>query len=425
MIGSQMRKLMPLCILVFAASGLAGPTSRSELAKPDGDKLIVHEWGTYLSVQGSDGVTLGGMIDSEEKLPLFVHEEALAGRNRACLFCKVETPVTYFYVDRPRTVEVRAAMPEGKLTHWYPAVRDFGPLTPTCKAPARDSYINWGKVELFPDVRDKAAGFSLLIPGFRPVARDDTWRFVRDTDSAFVKMDRTNPKLKSRPQGQVEKFLFYRGLGTFELPLKVEYREDSVHQLQLTNRGPDTLQGIFAVEVKGNSIGFKKINDLGAELSSTEYFRTSLVNSQPLQEGVPVVKQEVAAALVQAGLYPKEARAMVNNWEHSYFRTEGFRILYILPRSFADRTLPIEIKPAPQELVRVMVGRVEVLTPGTEQRIEKAVADLNSPDPAVQKSAATELARLGRLQEPALRRVVAMTSDDAVRAGAEALLSKK
>ena len=60
MIGSQMRKLMPLCILVFAASGLAGPTSRSELAKPDGDKLIVHEWGTYLSVQGSDGVTLGG-----------------------------------------------------------------------------------------------------------------------------------------------------------------------------------------------------------------------------------------------------------------------------------------------------------------------------------------------------------------------------
>src|SRR5262249_57791156 len=100
----------------------------------------------------------------------------------------------------------------------------------------------------------------------------------------------------------------------------------------------------------------------------------------PLEDGVPQVKQAVAAALVKAGLYPKEARAMVNTWEKSYFRTEGLRLLYVLPPATVDEVIPIQIKPAPEQLVRVMVGRVEVLTPGAERRIEKAVADLGAPD---------------------------------------------
>src|SRR4051812_886076 len=88
-----------LSLAVVAAGqspGPAGPASDGQ------DKLIVHEWGTFLSVQGSDGVTLGGMIDSEEALPSIVQERALNGKNRARLNSKMETPVTYFYVDKPR-----------------------------------------------------------------------------------------------------------------------------------------------------------------------------------------------------------------------------------------------------------------------------------------------------------------------------------
>src|SRR5687768_6711735 len=60
-----------------------------------GSGLVVHEWGTFLSVQGSDGSTMGGMVDSEEQLPPFVRERGLSGRNRVGLTQKMETPVTY------------------------------------------------------------------------------------------------------------------------------------------------------------------------------------------------------------------------------------------------------------------------------------------------------------------------------------------
>src|SRR5262249_10430440 len=93
--------------------------------------FIVHEWGTFLAVQGSDGVTLGGMVDSDEVLPAFVEALGPLSVRRLNMTCKMETPVTYFYTDRPRTVQVRVDMPRGLLTHWYPFVKEFGPYPPT------------------------------------------------------------------------------------------------------------------------------------------------------------------------------------------------------------------------------------------------------------------------------------------------------
>src|SRR5207244_3983526 len=79
---------------------------------PPPEKLIVHEWGTFLTVQGSDGNTLGGMVDSEEALPKFVMERTESAQERsltrrALMFTKMETPVTYFYVDKPMIVRVK------------------------------------------------------------------------------------------------------------------------------------------------------------------------------------------------------------------------------------------------------------------------------------------------------------------------------
>ena len=53
--------LMTLTVLlVVAAGGGVGFGSPGGPAPPP-EKLVVHEWGTFLSVQGSDGTTLGGM----------------------------------------------------------------------------------------------------------------------------------------------------------------------------------------------------------------------------------------------------------------------------------------------------------------------------------------------------------------------------
>ena len=55
--------LAGVTILVLVSWILASPGHRSAATTDQGD-LIVHEWGSFLSVQGSDGVTLGGIIDS-------------------------------------------------------------------------------------------------------------------------------------------------------------------------------------------------------------------------------------------------------------------------------------------------------------------------------------------------------------------------
>ena len=67
---------------------------------------------------------------------------------------------------------------------------------------------------------------------------------------------------------------------------------------------------------------------------------------------------------------------MVNTWASSYFRTDGVRVLFVLPQSWTDRYIPLRITPRPAALVRVMVGRVELLTPERERRAEAAVRNL-------------------------------------------------
>src|SRR5262245_53051802 len=197
----------------LALAELLGMTLLAAAEPPkDKENLVVHEWGTFLTVQGSDGVTLGGMVDSEEALPTFVRERDLGGYSRAKMFTKMETPVTYFYTDRPRRVQVQVAMPQGLLTHWFPAVYQFGPPKEAKTASNSGSFLDWGEFEIIPDTRPAAPVDALLTPGLRGPqffsvsAESGTWLFARDTDAALV-------KIKYQGRERFEKFLFYRGLG--------------------------------------------------------------------------------------------------------------------------------------------------------------------------------------------------------------------
>src|SRR5262249_55574500 len=55
--------------------------------------LIVHEWGTFLAMQGSDGVTLDGMYHEEHALPAFVHARGRDQLHLPTVLLKGETPV--------------------------------------------------------------------------------------------------------------------------------------------------------------------------------------------------------------------------------------------------------------------------------------------------------------------------------------------
>ena len=78
---------------------------------------------------------------------------------------------------------------------------------------------------------------------------------------------------------------------------------------------------------------------------------------------------------------------MVNTWTTSYFQTDGIRVLFVLPQSWTDAFIPMRIAPKPREVVRVMVGRLELLSPERERRAEDAVRDLASGDPVRRQQA--------------------------------------
>src|SRR5262249_27693566 len=111
-----------------------------------------------------------------------------------------------------------------------------------------------------------------------------------------------------------------------------------------------------------------------------------------------------------------------NTWEHSYFKKDGLRVLFVLPRPTVDELIPIRINPRPQRLQRVMVGRVEVLTPADEQRLQAAVADRKPADKARRDQAQAHLEHLGRLKDPALRRLLALAGTPQQRSQVEELL---
>ena len=111
----------------------------------------------------------------------------------------------------------------------------------------------------------------------------------------------------------------------------------------------------------------------------------------------------MAKALVKAGLYPREATAMVHTWNDSWFQEEGVRVLYVLPRAWTDEILPLKLAPRPRELVRVMVGRAEVITPPAQQQLADSILKASKGDAQAREQAIVEFRKLGRFGEPALR----------------------
>src|SRR5262249_43254450 len=142
----------------------------------------------------------------------------------------------------------------------------------------------------------------------------------------------------------------------------------------------------------------------------------SMESARPLDDFARALGDDLAARLVESGLYAKEARAMVNTWRHSYFQTDGVRVLFVLPQAWTDEFIPMQGEPRPKQTVRVMVGRVELLTPERERLAEAAVRDLASPDPAVRERAFRTLREQGRYVEPIVRRVLRSSGDERVRA---------
>jgi hypothetical protein len=69
--------------------------------------------------------------------------------------------------------------------------------------------------------------------------------------------------------------------------------------------------------------------------------------------------------------------------------------------------LPLKVQPAPEETVRVMVGRAEVLQPSKEWQLLKQVVRYSEADDTARKQVidATKAIGLGRFTEAAVRHI--------------------
>ena len=83
-------------------------------------------------------------------------------------------------------------------------------------------------------------------------------------------------------------------------------------------------------------------------------------------------KQELVKSLIAAGLYAREADAMVATWQDSWFE-EGTRLFYIVPGRAVDSILPLEIRPKPARIARAFVARMEIVSPATAETVARAL----------------------------------------------------
>lgn len=84
---------------------------------------------------------------------------------------------------------------------------------------------------------------------------------------------------------------------------------------------------------------------------------------------------------------------------------------YYAARKATDATLPLTLDPKPSELVRVMVGRVEVITPELESSVEKIVAAIKNSESYLPVAAKELAQKHGRFVVSALKRILARPGD--------------
>ncbi len=321
--------------------------------------LTVHEWGTFTTLHGSTGNTLSGLYFEEEQLPNFVYhfpgfspDPAIATNGYIpCkdVTVKMETPVLYFYSTVERPVQVHVDFPMGAISQWYPN-RSGGEVMPT------GSSVNFDDRERNGSIDWKATVLAL-----------NTTETLTQTQNIPVKWDaprQTNSNLVKNDQGEVEKYLFYRGLANFSLPVSVSFKNEGL--LKITNSSNLDIPYIYVYDHSDmDSASVWASGPLAAGETkiisrATKYYR---------EDNLIPEYYDFLTALKIAGLNQSEALALLHTWDEGYFQTTGFKIFWIVPRSMTDAILPITIIPKPDELQRVLVAKTEILTPDFEKQL--------------------------------------------------------
>jgi len=347
---SRVTGLVLLCIALSVTFG-----AQNEPVNPD---LTAHEWGTFTSIAGGNGQAVRWLpLNGSADLPSFV--EHLSGAQfklglRGTV--RMETPVLYFYSPHETAVSVKVAFSKGVMTEWYPRASHVEPnpmhvLDREALFQRHNSgSLAWDSVTVSPNL---AASFPR---GSHPGDDEGSQYYAARETSAEPLV------VKTAAGDQQEKFLFYRGVSTFSVPISATVTSDG--KLHITNLAQQEIPSVILFERRGDKLGYRLGGALQDEMSLDPPELTATLDS---------MSRDLEDTLTGQGLYPDEARAMIETWRQSWFE-EGNRLFYIVPSRFLNAILPLTIQPAPSQTVRVFVGRLELVTPATAQAVEKILA---------------------------------------------------
>jgi hypothetical protein len=322
--------------------------------QPEG--VVAHEWGTFTSVAKADGASVSwAPLSGPGDLPCFVSGLGPTKGELSGLV-RMETPVLYFYSPHPATLSVHVSFPHGWVTEWYPSAHV------SADGPFVNGKIDWNSVEIVPGAN----------PEFPTSEAPSHYFAARNTDAAPLRVG-----------DQQEKFLFYRGVGGFQVPLRPKYLADG--KLEIRNAGTDPIPLAIVFENRAGKIGYRVAGKIVDAVT---------VDAPEMTGNLQQLRQDLAHQLAEFGLHQKEADAMVETWRDSWFE-EGARVLYVYPQEQVDALLPLSIRPKPASTTRVFVGRVEVLSPWTQDTIQSAMTAGDVP----------ALKKFGRFLEPFLKQM--------------------
>jgi len=374
-------------VLIISAAALLTAANVDSI-QPGG--LTVHEWGTFTSVAGEDGSAIDwSVLGCKSDLPRFVNDFGYRGlKGGIAGTVRMETPVLYFYSAREVDAHVKVTFPQGIITEWYPQaeyeVHQNGgtdgstPVAPRNIAGCMKCHASLNGINTSLENVTGALEWSNIHvqPGSSPSlpveSEPSRYYAARQTEAAPLAIG-----------GQQEKFLFYRGVGRFPVPLSARVSSDG--RVVVENHGQRPVANVILFENHDGRMGYRTAGAMEGSLT---------LDAPRLDGSFSQLRHDLETTLIAQGLFPKEAHAMIETWRDSWFE-EGSRLIYIVTAPTVDAVLPLQVEPAPSETVRVFVGRIEVVTPGTRRSVETAIAKGDWPT----------VDRYSRFLEPILKRI--------------------
>ncbi len=352
--------------------------------------FVIHEWGTFSSRVDKNGKQISGQrFEGRTSLPEQVYRlidqtiatdknqdekyyysknntgsgysvgdgtegDAYTGINIQNDTIRMETPVLYFYSEKELDISIDVKFPNGSIGEWFPK-RENGELI------SKDYFEYHSLIDPFEskkilDLKNYTGNISwkakILEPknksNFSISTKANEWISPRETESNLVQIG-----------NEIEKYIFYRGIANFDNPISTKIKREGKEKiLSLNNLLNEKIPFVFVLQ--NNYSTKKKFVFWSGSLKENQNFQISL-NEKEAKDFSENHILEFKQALEKAGLYPKEANAMMNTWKESYFEKQsGLTIFYIVPEKKLNQLLPIKFSVQPDEFKRAFIGRIKI-----------------------------------------------------------------